>query len=51
MAKDKQTMPMSTAGLTRYFDESPETIKLKPEYVIGLVVTIIILEIFLYLFL
>jgi preprotein translocase subunit Sec61beta len=51
MAKDKQSMPMSTAGLTRYFDESPETIKLKPEYVIGLVVTIIILEIFLYLFL
>lgn len=51
MAKDKQSMPMSTAGLTRYFDESPETVKLKPEYVIGLVVTIIILEIFLYLFL
>ena len=49
MAKDKQSMPMSTAGLTRYFDESPEAIKLKPEHVVGLIVSLVILEVFLYL--
>ena len=51
MAKEKQQMPMSTAGLTRYFEESPEALKLKPEHVIGLIATVIVLEIFLYLFL
>jgi len=51
MAKEKQNMPMSTAGLTRYFEDSPEAVKLKPEHVIGIIVTIIALEIFLYLFL
>ncbi|UCG95353.1 MAG: preprotein translocase subunit Sec61beta [archaeon] len=49
MAKDKQTMPMSTAGLTRYFEESPEAVKLKPEHVAGIIIAIIILEIMLYL--
>ncbi len=51
MAKDKQQMPLSTAGLTRYFDESPEAIKIKPEHVVGIIVGIIILELFLHMFL
>jgi preprotein translocase subunit Sec61beta len=51
MAKDKQQMPMSTAGLTRYFDESPEAVKLKPEHVIGIIIAIMILEVFFYLYL
>jgi len=51
MTKDKQQMPMSTAGLTRYFDESPEAVKLKPEHVIGVIAAVIILEVFLYLYL
>lgn len=51
MSKEKQQMPMTTAGLTRYFDESPEAIKIKPEHVVGIVAAIIILEIFLHMFL
>lgn len=50
MAKEKQQMPMSTAGLTRYFDESPETVKLKPEHVVGIIVAVIVLEVIVYLF-
>jgi len=33
MAKST-TMPQSTAGLIRYFDESKEAIKIKPEHVL-----------------
>jgi preprotein translocase subunit Sec61beta len=51
MSKDKQQMPMSTAGLTRYFEDSPEAIKLKPEHVMAIIGGVIVLEIFLYLFL
>lgn len=32
--KDKMMMPQSTAGLVRYFDESKESIKIKPEHVV-----------------
>ena len=42
-------MPMTTAGLVRYFDDSPEKVKLKPEYIVGVVVGIIILELLLYI--
>lgn len=49
MSKDKQSMPMSTAGLTRYFEESPEVLKLKPEHVAGIIISVVILEIMLYL--
>jgi len=35
MAKQKKIqMPQSTAGLVRYFEESKEAIKLKPEHVV-----------------
>lgn len=44
MAKEKTMMPQSTAGLIRYFEESEESIKLKPEHVIGAAVAIIIIE-------
>lgn len=43
MAKKNQVqMPQSTAGLVRYFDESKEAIKLKPEYVVGICVALIV---------
>lgn len=43
MAKKKEnTMPSGFAGLTRYFDESPEKIKLKPEYIIFLAISLIV---------
>lgn len=44
MPKDKMYMPQSTAGLMRYFEESEEAIKLKPEHVAIGSVAIIILE-------
>ncbi len=45
--KPKAMMPQSTAGLIRYFEESEEQIKLKPEHVIGVAIAIIIIEILL----
>ena len=37
MSKKPQVqMPQSTAGLIRYFDESKEAVKLKPEHVIAM---------------
>lgn len=44
MAKEKYSMPQSTAGLIRYFDESKESVKFKPEYVLAFCVGIIALE-------
>ncbi|MCD6591058.1 MAG: preprotein translocase subunit Sec61beta [Candidatus Aenigmarchaeota archaeon] len=43
--KSKMFMPQSTAGLIRYFEESEEAIKLKPEHIVGVAVFIIIIEI------
>ena len=37
-------MPQSGAGLIRYFDESAEAIKLKPEHVVVICAAIIVLE-------
>jgi preprotein translocase subunit Sec61beta len=45
MAKDKYSMPQSTAGLIRYFDEEQEAIKFKPEYIVAFCIGIIALEI------
>lgn len=42
--KDKFRMPQSTAGLVRYFEESKEAIKLKPEHVIIICMIVIALE-------
>jgi len=44
MAKDKMYMPQSTAGLIRYFDESNESIQIKPEHVVVVSVILIALE-------
>ena len=40
--KDKVMMPQSTAGLIRYFEESEESIKMRPEHVIIIAVATII---------
>lgn len=45
--KDKINVPRSTAGLVMYFDESKEAIKIKPEYVVGVCVFLIIIELLL----
>ncbi|MCK5333901.1 MAG: preprotein translocase subunit Sec61beta [Candidatus Aenigmarchaeota archaeon] len=43
MAKDKNYMPQSTAGLVRYFDEYHESITIKPEVVVGMSGAIVLL--------
>lgn len=45
MGKDKKiTMPQSTAGLVRYFDDYKETVQIKPEYILYITTFIIIVE-------
>ena len=43
--KDKIQMPQSTAGLVRYFEESKEAIKIKPQHVVAVCTLIIVIEI------
>jgi len=43
MAKDKVNMPMSTAGLTRYFEDYRSKIEFKPGYVIVFSILVIII--------
>jgi len=43
MAQDKINMPTSTAGLTRYFDDYKSKIRIKPGYVVALIVIIMFL--------
>ncbi|MBN2458334.1 preprotein translocase subunit Sec61beta [Candidatus Woesearchaeota archaeon] len=47
MAKDKISMPSSTAGITRYFDDYKSKIEFKPGHIIILICIIIIVEIIL----
>ncbi len=43
--KEKATLPQSTAGLVRYFDDYHESITIKPETVVFITITIIIMGI------
>jgi preprotein translocase subunit Sec61beta len=43
--KDKTYMPQSSAGLMRYFDQSKESIKIKPEHVLVACVILVAIEI------
>ncbi|MFQ5892582.1 MAG: preprotein translocase subunit Sec61beta [Candidatus Methanofastidiosia archaeon] len=48
MVKKKReggALPPTGAGLIRYFDEDTKGIKLKPEYIVALVLFVIVLEI------
>lgn len=38
--KPRVQMPQSTAGLIRYFEESKEAVKLKPEHVVVICVAV-----------
>jgi len=42
MAKNKVSMPSSTAGITRYFDDYRSKIEFKPGHIIILVIVVII---------
>ncbi len=50
MSKDKISMPSSSAGITRYFDEYRSKLEFKPQWVIVFVVFIIIIELILHKF-
>ena len=45
MAEQKGTMPQSTAGLVRYFEDSKELIKLKPEHIVAVGAALVAVEI------
>jgi preprotein translocase subunit Sec61beta len=45
--REKSMMPQSTAGLIRYFDQSKESIKIKPEHVLIACGVLVVLEIML----
>jgi preprotein translocase subunit Sec61beta len=44
MAQDKITMPTTTAGITRYFDDYKSKIEFKPGHIIVLCVVVIVLS-------
>jgi preprotein translocase subunit Sec61beta len=48
MARDKISMPSSTAGIMRYFDDYKSKIELKPGHVIIIVCVVIIIELVLH---
>lgn len=49
MAKrDKISMPMSSAGLTRYFDDYKSKIEFKPGHIVFLAIIVILLVILLH---
>lgn len=47
MAEERQSLPQSTAGLTRYFEEDNSGIKVTPEQVVVFTSAVIIIEILL----
>jgi len=47
MPKDKISMPISTAGLTRYFEDYKSKIRFKPGHVVVMIIVVIILLIIL----
>ena len=44
---EQHSLPQSTAGLIRYFDASKDAIKIKPEYVVGFSVVLVVAEVML----
>ena len=47
--KQRMQAPSGMAGLVRYYEEEKSLIKLKPEHVIGICVSLIVFEVFLFL--
>ncbi len=50
MSKDKINMPMSSAGITRYFDDYKSKIEFKPGHIVFLAVVVILMVILLNMF-
>jgi len=47
--EEDRKLPAGMAGITTYTDVKPEKVKLKPEYVIAVIVVSILAEVVLYL--
>ncbi len=47
--KDRFSMPMGMAGITRY-GEGKEEIKIKPKYVVAFCITVVVIEVILKVF-
>ena len=45
MSEERQSLPQSTAGLTRYFEEDNSGIKVTPEQVVGFAAIVVVIEI------
>jgi preprotein translocase subunit Sec61beta len=50
MPQDKISMPSSTAGITRFFDEYHSKITIKPTMVIVFTILVMVIEIILYIY-
>ena len=50
MGDNKISMPSSTAGITRFFDEYKSKITVKPTVIIIMTVLVVIIEIILYIY-
>ncbi len=50
MARKKLTMPSSSGGLVRYYDEDTDAIRIDPKWVVGAIGFLVILEVFLHLY-
>ncbi|MFH1440013.1 MAG: preprotein translocase subunit Sec61beta [Candidatus Woesearchaeota archaeon] len=50
MAKGNVSMPQSTGGLIRYFDEYKSRLQMKPGLIIVLVIVVIIISLFLHIY-
>jgi len=50
MAKDKITMPTSTAGITRYFEDYKSKVTFKPGHIIILTILVIVIAIILHMY-
>ncbi|VVB61495.1 Preprotein translocase subunit SecG [uncultured archaeon] len=47
MSEERQSLPQSTAGLTRYFDEEEAGIRITPEQVVIVGAAIVVIELLL----
>jgi len=50
MAQDKITMPTSTAGITRYFEDYKSKVTLKPGHVIVITLFVMVIIVLLHMY-
>jgi preprotein translocase subunit Sec61beta len=48
--KDTSPMPAASAGLLRFFEEETEGVKVRPEFLVGLTVALIVVCVLAHLF-